>query len=436
MTAPVQRLVEAPVGLPRLLAGPDGTETLRAHVQRLGPVPVGGRGRRDDGALVDDVERSGLRGRGGSAFPTATKMHAVRAGRGPRFVVANGSEGEPASAKDVLLLERRPHLVLDGAVVAARAVRAAQVFVAVDRAAIDARRSLARALDERRAMRVDDVSVQVVEVPGRYVAGEEKALVHLINGGEAKPTFDTRPYERGVRGRATLVQNVETLAHIALLARFGPEWFRSAGSDESPGTALVTLGGAVQRPGVYEIELGTSIGEVVGAAGGPTEDIAAFLTGGYYGTWLATPGAWQLRLGPGELAQVGAAFGCGVVHALAATACGLAETARVARYLAGESAGQCGPCVHGLTAIAGALDEIATGHDVEHHAALVRRWSGQVSGRGACRLPDGAVRFVATAFDVFAPEIARHTAHGACAESRRPASLPVPSPAQRKQGWR
>jgi NADH:ubiquinone oxidoreductase subunit F (NADH-binding) len=435
MTAPALSIVDAPVGVPRLLAGPDGTESLRSHLLRVGPLPPRG-GRRGDAALIDDIERSGLRGRGGSAFPTATKLRAVRAGRGPRCVVANGSEGEPASTKDAALLASRPHLVLDGAVLAARAVHADQLFVAVDRAAHGARRAVHAALDERRARDVDDVRIHVVDVPGRYVAGEEKALVHLINGGEAKPTFGNRPYERGIRGRATLVQNVETLADVALIARFGSDWFRSLGTETSPGTALVSLGGAVERPGAYEIELGTTIGSVVGAAGGATGDVSAFLTGGYYGTWVAAPDAWRLELAPDALQQAGATFGCGVVHALPSTACGLCETARIAAYLAGESAGQCGPCVRGLAAVAGALDAIARGHQVRHHTDLVRRWSGQIVGRGACGLPDGAVQFVSSALEVFAAELERHAVQGACAAIRQPSGLPLPRPDARERGWR
>jgi NADH:ubiquinone oxidoreductase subunit F (NADH-binding) len=131
-------------------------------------------------------------------------------------------------------------------------------------------------------------------------------------------------------------------------------------------------------------------------------------------------------------------FGCGIIHALPASACGLAETARVARYLAGETAGQCGPCVHGLglAAIADALDTITAGKRVEHNAGLVRRWSGQIAGRGACRLPDGATRFVTTAFDTFAPELARHASRGACPAARAPGGLPLPSADQRDRGWR
>ncbi|MFI5046650.1 MAG: NADH-ubiquinone oxidoreductase-F iron-sulfur binding region domain-containing protein [Acidimicrobiia bacterium] len=429
--------VHAPSGLPRLITDATGTESLQAHTRRLGAMPEISAGRRHTTDLIEVVDRSGLRGRGGSGFPTATKMRAVANGRGRRVVVANGSEGEPASRKDAFLLTTRPHLVLDGASLAARAVGASDVIIAVDRSNDHARATVDHAIAERYAARVDPVRIRVVDVPSRYVAGEESALVHLINGGDAKPTFvPPRPFERGVQGRATLIQNVETLAHLALIARFGSEWFREVGTPAEPGSAMVTLGGAVVRPGVYEIAIGTSIRDVVAAAGGESGDVAAFLTGGYFGTWIPAPVAWDLSLGHLELRRAGAAFGCGVLYALPTGACGLAETARVARYLADESAGQCGPCVHGLSAIVGALDSVVEGRQVEHMTGLIRRWTSQIAGRGACHLPDGAIAFVASALDTFSPDLQRHHSRGSCSSAHRPGLLPLPTAKDRDWGWR
>jgi NADH:ubiquinone oxidoreductase subunit F (NADH-binding) len=433
-TIPVRR---APTGLPRLLAGEQGQESLAQHLARLGPLRDGRTARAQPRDLIDAVEASGLRGRGGSGFPTAVKLRAVADGRGPRVVVANGMEGEPASAKDVYLLTSRPHLVLDGIVLAARAVGARTAILAVDRAHPAVVHAVERALAERRAAHADGADIRLLVAPSRYVAGEESALVHWINGGDAKPTFvPPRPFSRGVRGRPTLVQNAETLAHLALIARFGAEWFRSIGHDAEPGTVMCTVGGAVARSGVWEVATGTTIGDLVRTAGGTTGDVGAVLTGGYFGTWIAAARAWEMPLGHDTLARHGAAFGCGVVYALPTGVCGLAETARVARYLATETAGQCGPCVHGLGAIARALDAVACGRQVEHHAGLVRRWSGQVTGRGACHMPDGAVRLVGTALDVFAGELARHAERGACAAARRRGVLPIPDASLLEPGWR
>ncbi len=253
-------------GLPRLLAGipARGALALREHLALHGELPaIEGRGRSRRGAaagLIDEIERAGLLGRGGAGFPTAAKLRAVAGasrsgfgGAGP-IVVVNGAEGEPASAKDRTLLRSLPHLVLDGAVLAAGAVGAQEVLLGVCESSPSALDAVARALAERcgsgRAERVDGVQCQLCPVPHRYVAGHESALVNHLSGGPALPTFTPpRPFERGVRGRPTLVCNVETLAHLALIARHGSDWFRELGTPEQPGSALVTLAGSVGRAG-------------------------------------------------------------------------------------------------------------------------------------------------------------------------------------------
>jgi NADH:ubiquinone oxidoreductase subunit F (NADH-binding) len=415
--------VAPPAGTQRLLAGIDGGPSLRAHVDRWGEPPAirGERARRELRALVT---ASGLTGRGGGAFPTARKLEAVLARRGTPVVVANGTEAEPASGKDKVLLAYSPQLVLDGAVLAAQAVGAREAAIAVGPSSVQA---VEAALEERRRAGLDrGVHLRVVRVPDRFVAGEETALVRFLDGGPAKPTFGARPFERGVGGAPTLVQNVETLAHLALIARFGAGWFRSAGTPEEPGTLLVTLSGAVRAPGVYEIATGTRLESIVTQAGGPTEGLGAVLVGGYFGSWVPAPAALASPISHAGLLPHGGAPGAGAIVALPASACGIAETARVARWLAGESAGQCGPCVHGLAAVAGDLDELATGRDARAALARLERRLGIVPGRGACRHPDGAVRFVASALRVFAAELERHL-HGRCTATSREHVLPLPA---------
>jgi NADH:ubiquinone oxidoreductase subunit F (NADH-binding) len=216
-----------------------------------------------------------------------------------------------------------------------------------------------------------------------------------------KPPY---PFQSGVGGAPTLVQNAETLAHVALIARFGANWFRSLGTEAEPGTALVTVSGAVARPGVYEIELGTRISELLAQAGGITEPLTASLVGGYFGGWTRDPGH-RLTAANG--------LGAGVVVAFPAAACGVRESARVTRYLADESAGQCGPCVHGLAALASGLEQIARAQGRDHRDRLVR-WAGQVATRGACRHPDGVARFVVSTLSVFDEELTLHLRKGRC----------------------
>lgn len=414
--------------LPGLL---DGSPHLPRHVATYGPLPaLGGE------AVIDAVDRAGLTGRGGAGFPTARKMQAVvtaargsrRAGRSEPVVVANGCEGEPASGKDRTLLMRSPHLVLDGIALAARAVGARSAYLCMHDEEVSARQVVAQALAQRQAERVDEVQVTLCEVPARYVSSEESALVNLLDGGPALPRFTPpRPFERGVAGRPTLINNVETMAQLALICRRGPDWFRTAGTSDAPGTTLVTLGGALAMPSVHEIPLGVTVADLVARGGGQTEPVQAFLVGGYFGTWLPAAEAAQTRITPRGLAAVGASLGAGIVVAFPQRACGLAETARIVRYLAGESAGQCGPCVNGLPALASALEALAYRGD-RRAVDYIDRMIGFVTGRGACRMPDGATRLITSAMTVFANDVRTHVRSGPCAGSRYPALLPTPAP--------
>lgn len=415
---PEQQLVAPPQGLPRLLAGippADRPVTLEEHLARYGSVREGAAGR----DLIGLVEASGLQGRGGAAFPTGVKLRAVASRRGRPVVVVNGTEGEPASGKDKVLLRCVPHLVLDGAVSAATALGAREVLVAVARGADAEAGAVADAIESRRRRRLDGrVELRLVAVPDRFVAGEETALVQFLNGGPAKPTFTPpRPFERGVGGAPTLVQNAETLAHLALIARFGPAWFRRVGTAAEPGSILVTLSGAVAHPGVYEVALGVPLRELVAQAGGSREPIQAYLIGGYFGTWVDADTASRLSLSEADLSPLGGGLGARAIVALPARTCGLVETARIARYLADETAGQCGPCVHGLEAIAGALERLASG-DRTDRRDRIERWVAAVRGRGACAHPDGASRFAASSLEVFADEVELHL-RGRCSGSGR-----------------
>jgi NADH:ubiquinone oxidoreductase subunit F (NADH-binding) len=431
--------------LPRLLAGvsyyhPTG---LTEHERLYGPVPLPAMSpddarlwRQRPERLIELVDRSGLTGRGGAGFPTGRKMRSVAARSGRTVVVANGAEGEPASSKDRLLLTRVPHLVLDGLTLAAYAVGADEAYLVVHGQETDLLASLDDAVADREALGVDPVPIQVTGIPGRYVSSEQSAIVQYLSGGPAKPTFSPpRPHERGVKGRPTLVNNVETLAHLALIARYGEGWFRSIGAPSAPGSTLVTVGGAVNRPGVYEIEMGTPIGQVVTLAGGPAEPLQALLVGGYFGAWLPAQLAWPVPMTHASLRAVGGAMGAGMVIALPVTSCALAETARVVTYLAEETAAQCGPCMFGLPALADALIELAYqggwGKAIKAIATLVPL----IEKRGACRHPDGATQLVRSALTAFAADARWHDQHGPCYGVGRAPLLPIPGDGEREWDW-
>jgi NADH:ubiquinone oxidoreductase subunit F (NADH-binding) len=228
-----------------------------------------------------------------------------------------------------------------------------------------------------------------------------------------------------VGGRPTQLSNAETFAHHALVARHGASWFRSLGTPEHPGSALVTLSGPVPYPGVYEIEHGSSMASLLDAAGGLLEGARAILVGGYSGTWIDGGQIAAMTIDDGWLVPRQASTGAGVLAMLGERACGVFETVRVTRWMAGESAGQCGPCVHGLPAVAERLEALAFGGSPQA-AEDVLRLAAVIRGRGACRHPDGALRFVASALQVFAEEFADHARHGPCDACAAPPTLPLP----------
>jgi NADH:ubiquinone oxidoreductase subunit F (NADH-binding) len=396
----------------RLLAGPlpqTGPEPYRAHVERLGPVP-----RAASREVVDRLEASGLLGRGGAGFPTGRKWRSLaERSHGQAVVLANGAEGEPRSGKDRVLMSLRPHLVLDGAILAAEAIGADEIVVYIGVEHRTALATMRRAIAERSG--TDTPPIRLAPAPLGYVSGEASAAVQYVNRGDARPTSSPpRPSQRGVHGRPTLVQNVETLAYAALIARFGDTWYRSAGDGETGGTALVTVSGPTPRQGVIEIELGSTIGDVARVAGARSGRLQAVLLGGYFGSWSQIGPAWDLPLDPPEMRRRGLEFGCGMVSFLPIDECGVTATARIMGFMARSSAGQCGPCVFGLPAIAHAVDRLASGVGGMAEIADMERWTGQVVGRGACHHPDGAAGLMTSALATFADEFSRHARTRRC----------------------
>jgi NADH:ubiquinone oxidoreductase subunit F (NADH-binding) len=402
--------------LPRLLPlVPGMPEDLRAHLARYGRPPYRG----GPGLLVHALEAAGLTGRGGAAFPVHRKLAVVAGARGRKVIVANGAESEPASHKDALLLRVAPNLVLDGLQLAAEAVGASEAHLCVH---AGDHPELLRAFAERSAAGIDWLHVTLTEAPPRFLAGQESALVNRLGGGPALPTFvPPRVSERGLGGAPTLVQNVETLAHIAQIARYGPRWFRALGTDAEPGSMLATIHQTHGECQVIETELGAPLRVLLASQAAAQ----AVLIGGFHGTWLPMARAGALTLENRALKAHGAAVGAGVIAALPADRCGLAEAARVTRYLAAESAGQCGPCLNGLPSIAGAMAELAGPGPRRRTRQNIERWAGLVTGRGACNHPDGTVRFVRSALTVFAAEIGLHE-RGQCSATNRRPFLPLP----------
>jgi NADH:ubiquinone oxidoreductase subunit F (NADH-binding) len=411
--------------LHRLLGHP---VDLAGHVATHGPLAVTmGVHTSWQAALTASLETSGLTGRGGGGFPSSIKLAVASShGRGGTVVV-NGMEGEPASDKDKVLLTRAPHLVLDGAQFLAAMCRAREIVVCIPTGRNGVAAAMQHAIDERSAARYARVSEAIVRPPDRFVGGEESALASWVDGRNGLPVFrPDKSVPLRIGKRPALVHNAETLAHIALIARHGAGPFLARGIGEERGTCLVTVSGAVAHPGVVEVDRGASLWDVALRAT-PTEPAQALLVGGYGGNWVG-PEHFEMPYATTPLRAIGASAGVGVIAVLGPAACGVAETARIARYLAGQSAGQCGPCVLGLPAIADDLALLARGHAGPDLMARLTRRLGEVDGRGACRHPDGAVSLVHSALNVFAGDVQSHLRGEPCAHWRHLSSLPFPRP--------
>lgn len=377
-------------------------ESLAVHRARFGPRPNASG--TDGDALLTTLEAIGLTGRGGAHFPVATKWRAVRAAGAEHgsVVVANGAESEPLSAKDAALLELRPHLVLDGLVCAAEALYAQDVVVWLHEGAHAARAALTRAIAERAAAHLPEPPLRVVLGPGRYLSGESSAIVRALSGGPALPAFRREAGQIArINGRAALVQNVETLARVAVAAYDGAD----------TATTLLTVTGPSHRA-VLEVATSTRLREPITAVVGATQ-VQAVLVGGYGGSWAPWAQVSELPATDSALRPHGLSLGAGVLLALPAGSCGLHLTAEITTYLAESSARQCGPCLFGLRAVADLTAELAARRVRRRDTARLRRFLTEISGRGGCHHPDGAVRMVASAMATFAEDVSAHL-HGRC----------------------
>jgi NADH:ubiquinone oxidoreductase subunit F (NADH-binding) len=408
-------------GLLHGLTGEAPDPGLDAHHERWGVLRQGRAG------LIDQLHASGLAGHGGAWFPVATKWKAVaQASRRGAIVVANGAEGEPASKKDAFLLAHAPHLVLDGLVAAAGALHARRAIAYVPSTH---RRGVEQAVAERRSLDLDPIAIEVVESPDTFLAGQESAVVSALNGRRsAVPSFVgiSSVRERGISGRPTLVQNVETLAHVALVARFGAEWFRQLGTKRDPGTMLLTVDHG-NGPLIVEGILGSPLAATVGLTPQDVGSLRGVLLGGYGGGWVSPEVFAKLTLTEKAARAAGTTLGAGVVVLLPGHVCPLAELADVTRYMEDQGAGQCGPCVHGLSDLADAMERLAYGGAHGLTTDRVLEVCNLVEGRGACRHPDGVARFVRTGLGAFAEEVAAHQRRGACRGTRAARVLPVGS---------
>ena len=356
--------------------------------------------------LVPLLRDAGLTGRGGAAFPTAVKLEAALEYRAR--VIINACDGEVGAAKDGWVVEHHLDELVRGATLFS-ARRPSTVLYAAHRAS-------------ETALRLRAAGLHVLEVPARYVSSEESSLISLAQGGLARPMTKRTPFVMGGRDsagrrvRPTVVVNAETAWRVAQIAEFGAGWFRSFGTSAEPGPRLVSVNGPSARGVVLETEAGTSVSALLGVVGGLPVDAEALLVGGLGGSFVPAEAVATLRWSSADLGPYGAATGPGIIEVVPPHECPVALVARFLAYAAGESAGQCGPCMFGVPALAADWQAFAERPSARLLDQVARR-AGLLPDRGACRFPDGVGRFVASALRVYRDHLEGHVV-GYCLEPR------------------
>ncbi|MGH9178271.1 MAG: NADH-ubiquinone oxidoreductase-F iron-sulfur binding region domain-containing protein [Acidimicrobiales bacterium] len=418
---------------------PEPVATLEAY-RKLG----GGRGREAAARLgpagvVDDMEASGLRGRGGAGFPTGRKWRTVVENLSPAArptVVVNAAEGEPGSFKDRLILRRNPYKVLEGALVAAATVGADRVVVAMKATFTKELDRMRAALGEAQAAGwTEGLSLSVVEGPSEYLYGEETALLEVLDGRHPFPRISP-PFRRGLgddgaggdgtrtasdvelagpdattTAAPTLVNNVETMANVAAILAEGPDWFRTLGTADSPGTVVCTVSGRTQRHGVGEFAMGTPLGEVLDAIGkgpSPGTRVVAVMSGVANplvpGSALGTPVSYE------GMEAIGTGLGAAGFIVFDDTTDMAALAHGVARFLAIESCGQCTPCKQDGLAIAKRFDLLRRSEASEHELAEVEDHLRTVADEARCFLAHQHQRVVQSVLALFPEQVRAHAA--------------------------
>ena len=379
-------------------------------------------------ATIAEVERSGLRGRGGAGFPTGRKWASVARSGGLHYVVANGAEGEPATFKDRMLMRRDPYAIVEGAAIAAYAVGAREVYLATKRKYVEAVANLRRAVVELAAADLlDDLTVVVVEGPDEYLFGEEKALLEVIEGREPLPRllppylhglFATAPsggWEAetvGIAGAAasnpTVVDNVETLAAAAQVLAHGADWYRSMGTASSPGTVIATVVGAVTRPGVFEVELGTPFRELLDLAGGAREGRALRAACSGVSNAVLPAHDFDVDLSYEAFSARGTGLGAAGFALYDDTTDMVAVAHALSRFLAVESCGQCPPCKIESMAITDDLAAILHDDADDGLLAVLHERLQRVPNANRCYLGTEEQNVVSSLLRCFPEDFAAH----------------------------
>ena len=373
----------------------------------------------DPNDLIDELVASTLRGRGGAGFPTGRKASLVdRSGAKPSYLVVNADESEPGAFKDREIMRRNPHLLIEGCLIAARAILSRSVFIYIRGEYLTEYEILQRAVDDAQADGLfGDVEIVVHRGAGAYICGEETALLDSLEGkrGQPRPRPPFPPIQ-GLYMSPTQINNVQTIATIPLIVRMGASEFLKIGPENSPGTAVFSLSGNVVSPGNYELELGSTLRELIFDVGGGVpegREIKAIIPGGS-SVPILTPDQLDTPMDYDSIAAAGSFFGSAAVMVIDERCCMVQLALRAEKFYMHESCGKCTPCREGTRWLVRILEKIEDGRGEYADLDLLDDVGSRILGRSLCALGDFAVYPVQSYLRKFRAEFEEHIALGRC----------------------
>jgi len=366
-------------------------------------------------SVIDEVIRSGLRGRGGAGFPTGKKWSFTAPGE-EKYLVCNADEGEPGTCKDRLILEGDPHKLIEGMILAGYAIGAKKGYIYIRGEYSLSIGRMRRAIEQARANDLlgehilgSDISfdIEIKKGAGAYVCGEETALIESIEGKRGYPRLKPPyPGQVGLWGKPTVVNNVETLANVAPIMLNGADWFRSFGTKTCPGTKVYTILGDAATPGLIEVEMGTSLREIIYRYGGGIRDGKGFkaaLIGGAAGAFVDEAGL-DVAMDYDSLRDYSAVLGSGAILVLNEDTSIVELLREILHFFAHESCGQCAPCRIGTDRLVGILNRFCSGEGSEQDLDLLLRLARMMRDTSFCPLGQSPVIPIESALQAFKPE--------------------------------
>ena len=387
----------------------------------------------DPDAIIQLVKDSGLRGRGGAGFPTGMKWGFIPQGDGkPHYLVVNADEGEPGTCKDAPLMMTDPHSLVEGIIIASFAVRSNHAFIYLRGELVQAGRRLRKAIDDAYAKGYlgrnilgsgFDLELTLHCGAGAYICGEETALLDSLEGYRGQPRLRPPfPATHGLYQSPTVVNNVETIASVPFIVRKGAEWFKSMGTEKSPGPKIFSISGQVERPGQYEVPLGTTMRELLEIAGGVKggRRLKAWTPGGS-STPLLTDAHLDAPMDFEGMQAAGSLLGTAAVMVMDDTTCMVRTCLRLTQFYAHESCGKCTPCREGTYWMVQILARLEQGTGSAQDIETLLDTCDNIFGRSFCALGDGATSPIVSAIQYFRDEFVAHYESGGCPFSPAPA---------------